>query len=45
MVQDTMAQSLHGIPINAYLMLSGVLFSIGVLGVLYRRNIIVIFIQ
>ena len=43
MVQDTMAQSLHGIPINAYLMLSGVLFSIGVLGVLYRRNIIVIF--
>ncbi len=43
MVQDTMAQTLHGIPINAYLMLSAVLFSIGVLGVLYRRNIIVIF--
>ena len=43
MVQDTLAQSLHGIPINAYLTLSAVLFSIGVLGVLYRRNIIVIF--
>ena len=43
MVQETMANSLHGVPINAYLTLSAVLFSIGVLGVLYRRNIIVIF--
>ena len=43
MVQETMANSLHGVPINAYLTLSTVLFSIGVLGVLYRRNIIVIF--
>ena len=43
MVQETMANSLHGVPIIAYLTLSAVLFSIGVLGVLYRRNIIVIF--
>ncbi len=31
------------IPINYYLFLSTVLFSIGVLGVLYRRNAIIIF--
>jgi NADH-quinone oxidoreductase subunit K len=31
------------IPIEHYLWLSAVLFSIGVLGVLYRRNAIVIF--
>jgi NADH-quinone oxidoreductase subunit K len=33
----------QGIPINFYLWLSTVLFVIGVLGVLYRRNAIVIF--
>ena len=31
------------IPINYYLWLSSVLFSIGVLGVLYRRNAIIVF--
>ena len=31
------------IPIEYYLWLSAVLFSIGVLGVLYRRNAIIIF--
>jgi NADH-quinone oxidoreductase subunit K len=31
------------IPIDYYLWLSAVLFSIGVLGVLYRRNAIIIF--
>ena len=31
------------IPINYYLLLSTVLFAIGVLGVLYRRNAIIIF--
>jgi NADH-quinone oxidoreductase subunit K len=31
------------IPLNYYIILSTVLFSIGVLGVLYRRNAIIIF--
>ena len=31
------------IPINMYLLLSSVLFTIGVLGVLFRRNAIIIF--
>jgi NADH-quinone oxidoreductase subunit K len=33
----------QGIPIEYYLWLSAVLFTIGVLGVLYRRNAIIIF--
>jgi NADH-quinone oxidoreductase subunit K len=33
----------QGIPLDYYLWLSAVLFTIGVLGVLYRRNAIVIF--
>lgn len=33
----------HSIPIDYYIWLAAVLFSIGVLGVLYRRNAIVIF--
>ena len=32
-----------GVPTSYYLMLSGILFSIGVVGVLTRRNAIVIF--
>ncbi len=36
-------QVLSGISINAYLLLSAVLFGIGVLGVLLRRNAIIIF--
>ena len=33
----------QGIPLQHYLFLSAVLFTIGVLGVLYRRNAIIIF--
>lgn len=35
--------AIETIPINYYIMLSAVLFSIGVLGVLFRRNAIIIF--
>jgi NADH-quinone oxidoreductase subunit K len=34
---------MHSIPINYYLWLSTILFCIGVLGVLYRRNAIIVF--
>lgn len=37
-----MQEGLQGIPLNYYLFLSTVLFSIGVLGVLFRRNAIII---
>lgn len=43
MESDTLVHTLNGIPLNAYIMLSAVLFSVGVLGVLYRKNIIIIF--
>ncbi len=36
-------QTIHNIPMNMYLLLSTVLFSIGVFGVLLRRNAIIIF--
>lgn len=36
-------QSLHGIPITHYIILSAVLFSIGALGVMLRRNAIIMF--
>lgn len=36
-------KTLQGIPIDYYLWLSAALFTIGVLGVLFRRNAIVIF--
>lgn len=35
--------NMQTIPLNAYIMLSAVIFSIGVIGVLVRRNAIVIF--
>ena len=35
--------TIHIIPINYYIWLAAVLFSIGVLGVLFRRNAIIIF--
>jgi NADH-quinone oxidoreductase subunit K len=38
-----MQTAIQSIPINYYIILSAVLFSIGVLGVLYRRNAIIIF--
>lgn len=34
---------INGIPINMYLMLSAVLFTIGVVGVMARRNTIILF--
>ena len=34
---------LNSIPINYYVLLSAILFSIGVMGVLFRRNAIIIF--
>jgi NADH-quinone oxidoreductase subunit K len=37
------AQAIQGLPLNHYIWLSSALFVIGVLGVLYRRNAIVIF--
>jgi NADH-quinone oxidoreductase subunit K len=38
-----MMKTLQGIPLDYYLWLSAALFTIGVLGVLFRRNAIVIF--
>lgn len=38
-----MNQAIHTIPLNWYILLSSILFAIGVLGVLFRRNAIVIF--
>ncbi|MCC8425291.1 NADH-quinone oxidoreductase subunit NuoK [Mucilaginibacter sp. UR6-11] len=38
-----MVATLQSIPLNAYILLSSVIFSIGVIGVLVRRNAIVIF--
>ncbi len=35
--------AIQTIPVNLYILLSAVLFSIGVLGVLFRRNAIIIF--
>lgn len=34
---------INGIPLESYLVLAGILFSIGVFGVLVRRNAVVIF--
>jgi NADH-quinone oxidoreductase subunit K len=34
---------INGMPINYYILLSGILFTIGVLGVLFRRNAIIVF--
>jgi NADH-quinone oxidoreductase subunit K len=38
-----MQESLNHIPLNSYVLLCAVLFSLGVLGVLLRRNMIIIF--
>jgi NADH-quinone oxidoreductase subunit K len=40
---NNLSQSVQGIPLQHYILLSSVLFAIGVLGVLYRRNAIIIF--
>ena len=35
--------SIQSIPVNYYIFLSAVLFAIGVMGVLFRRNVIIVF--
>jgi NADH-quinone oxidoreductase subunit K len=42
-MNDSVSQAVQAIPLNYYIWLSTALFVIGVLGVLYRRNAIVIF--
>lgn len=42
-MNDSVTQAIQGLPLNHYIWLSTALFVIGVLGVLYRRNAIVIF--
>jgi NADH-quinone oxidoreductase subunit K len=40
---ENITQAIQGIPLNHYILLSSVIFAIGVMGVLIRRNAIVIF--
>ena len=40
---ENVTRVIHLIPLNYYVLLSTMLFSIGVIGVLFRRNAIVIF--
>src|SRR5690242_21914260 len=42
-MNDSVSQAIQGVPLNYYIWLSTALFTIGVLGVLYRRNAIIIF--
>jgi NADH-quinone oxidoreductase subunit K len=42
-MNEQVTATVQGIPLNYYLWLSSALFVIGVLGVLYRRNVIIIF--
>jgi NADH-quinone oxidoreductase subunit K len=42
-MNDQVSQAMQGVPLNYYIWLSTALFVIGVMGVLYRRNAIVIF--
>lgn len=39
---DSIIQNIQGIPLNHYLIFCSVIFSIGVIGVLIRRNVIII---
>lgn len=39
---DTIVQHIQGIPINHYLIFCSIIFAIGVIGVLIRRNVIII---
>lgn len=39
---DNIVNGLQGIPINHYLIFCSIIFSIGVIGVLIRRNVIII---
>lgn len=40
---NNVSEAIQGVPLNYYIWLSTALFVIGVLGVLYRRNVIIIF--
>lgn len=40
---DQLTQNIQSIPLNHYILFSAVIFAIGVIGVLIRRNAIVIF--
>jgi len=40
---ENITHSMQGIPLNHYILLCSIIFSIGVIGVLIRRNAIVIF--
>jgi NADH-quinone oxidoreductase subunit K len=40
---ETVTSTIQAIPLNNYILLSAIIFSIGVIGVLIRRNAIVIF--
>jgi len=40
---ENLTQTLQGVPLNHYILLSAIIFTIGVIGVLIRRNAIVIF--
>lgn len=40
---ENLTQALQGVPLNHYILLSSIIFTIGVIGVLIRRNAIVIF--
>jgi NADH-quinone oxidoreductase subunit K len=39
---ETITQSIQGVPLNHYILLSSIIFSIGTIGVLIRRNAIII---
>lgn len=39
---ETITQSIQGVPLNHYILLSSVIFTIGTIGVLIRRNAIII---
>jgi NADH-quinone oxidoreductase subunit K len=40
---DTVTQTIQSVPLNHYILFSTIIFAIGVMGVLIRRNAIVIF--
>ena len=40
---ENVTQAIQGVPLNHYILLSIIIFAIGVIGVLIRRNAIVIF--
>jgi NADH-quinone oxidoreductase subunit K len=40
---ESLTNTMHAVPLNHYILLSTIIFSIGVMGVLIRRNAIVIF--